>query len=78
MHSLDLIRSMKTSFNDPIRVTPIYVEIYSQQHLENYLKRRQIEFKSKVTSVQNLIPLTMNNEEASQIESNLTSGQGSG
>ncbi|CAF0732105.1 unnamed protein product [Adineta ricciae] len=74
----DLIRSMKTSFNDPIRVTPIYVEIYSQQHLENYLKRRQSEFKSKVISVQNVIPLIMNDEEASsQIESHSTNCQGS-
>ena len=31
----------------PIRVTPIYIDIYSQCHLDNYLQRRQNEFQSK-------------------------------
>jgi len=45
--SLDLIHSIKTSFDNPIKLTPIYIDIYSQQHLENYLQQRQIEFQSK-------------------------------
>jgi hypothetical protein len=35
-------------------VTPIYIEIYSQCHLDNYLQRRQIEFQSKPVITQSL------------------------
>jgi hypothetical protein len=38
---------MKTSFDDFIKVTPIYIDIYSQHHFENYLKQRQIDLQSK-------------------------------
>ncbi|CAF1004064.1 unnamed protein product [Adineta steineri] len=47
----DLMRSIKTSLNDSIRMTPIYIDIYSQQHLDNYLQRRQMEFESMKNSL---------------------------
>jgi hypothetical protein len=34
-------------FDDSIRMTPIYIDIYSQNHLNDYLQRRQIKLKSK-------------------------------
>ncbi|CAF1016189.1 unnamed protein product [Rotaria sordida] len=49
----DLIRSIKTPFDDPIRVIPIYIDIYSQQHLDNYLQRRHSEVQSKILSIEN-------------------------
>ncbi|CAF2857359.1 unnamed protein product [Rotaria sp. Silwood2] len=47
------MRSIKTSFDDPIRVTPIYIDIYSQRHLDNYLQRRHSEVQSKLSSIEN-------------------------
>jgi hypothetical protein len=45
------MRSIKTSFDDPIKVTPIYIDIYSQYHLDNYLQQRQIELQSKSSAI---------------------------
>jgi hypothetical protein len=50
---LDLMRSIRTSFDGPIKLTPIYIEIYSQGHLENYLQQRQLERQSKPAPLTN-------------------------
>lgn len=34
-------------------MTPIYIDIYSQRHLENYLQRRQLELTTKPASIPN-------------------------
>jgi hypothetical protein len=47
------MRSIKTSLDDPIRVTPIYIDIYSQCHLDNYLQRRQNKLPLKSLSTKN-------------------------
>lgn len=41
---------MKRSFDNPIKLTPIYIDIYTPDHLEKYLQQRQLEIRS--------IPLT--------------------
>ncbi|CAF1605170.1 unnamed protein product [Rotaria magnacalcarata] len=48
-----LMRSMNTSFHDPIRAKPIYIDIYSQHHLDNYLQQRLSEADRKLSSTQN-------------------------
>lgn len=45
--NLDLVQSINKIFDDFIRITPIYINIYSQAHLNSYLKRRQMELQSK-------------------------------
>jgi hypothetical protein len=47
------MRSIQTSFNDPIKVTPIYIDIYSQRYLDNYLQKRQNEPQSKSLPIEN-------------------------
>ncbi|CAF4503322.1 unnamed protein product [Rotaria socialis] len=49
----DLMRSMNTSFHDPIRAKPIYIDIYSQRHLDNYLQQRLSEVERKLPSTEN-------------------------
>jgi len=39
----DLLQSISKKFDDFIRIIPIYIDIYSQRHLNNYLQRRQME-----------------------------------
>ena len=47
------MRSIHVSFDNPIKVTPIYIDIYSQRHLDNYLQQRQNGVESKSTPVDN-------------------------
>ncbi|CAF1179585.1 unnamed protein product [Adineta steineri] len=46
----DLIQSINKTFHKSIRLTPIYINIYSQNHLKNYLQQRQIELPEKLTT----------------------------
>jgi hypothetical protein len=39
---LDLRKSIDKNLDDFIRVTPIYIDIYSQHHLNDYLQRREM------------------------------------
>ncbi|CAF3434900.1 unnamed protein product [Rotaria sp. Silwood1] len=57
----DLMRSIKTSFDNPIRVTPIYIDIYSQRHFDDYLQRRHSEIQSKLLLTENQSIPTTNN-----------------
>lgn len=49
---------MNKTFDDSIQVTPIYIDIYSSYHLDNYLQRRQekIVLEKKIIDVPILPP----------------------
>jgi hypothetical protein len=47
------MRSIQVSFDNPIKVTPIYIDIYSQRHLDNYLQQRQNEVQSNSIPIDN-------------------------
>lgn len=50
---VDLIQSIKTFVDDSIRITPIYIDIYSSRHLEHYLQQRQNDVQSKFSPIIN-------------------------
>lgn len=54
---------MKRSFDNMIKITPIYIDIYSSDHLEKYLKQRQLEFQS--------IPLTNGSIKKESLDSSI-------
>jgi hypothetical protein len=56
------MRSIQTSFDDPIKVTPIYIDIYSQRHLDNYLQQHQNEVQSKSSPIENQSTPSTNDE----------------
>ncbi|CAF2125611.1 unnamed protein product [Rotaria magnacalcarata] len=41
----DLIISINSTFDSCIRLTPIYIDIYSDKYLKDYLQRRKMEFE---------------------------------
>ena len=47
MNRLDLLQTSKASFSDQFRAIPIYIDIFSPGHLENYLQQRKVERQSK-------------------------------
>ncbi|CAF4719725.1 unnamed protein product [Rotaria socialis] len=44
----DLTQSINSTFDSRIRLTPIYINIYSDKHLKDYLQRRNMEFERNV------------------------------
>ncbi|CAF3599964.1 unnamed protein product [Rotaria sordida] len=63
----DLAQSINRTFDNFIRVIPIYIDIYSEHHLNDYLQRRQMELQQKPAVTQTISPLneTMKNESVS-------------
>ena len=47
MYRLDLLQTSKASFRGQFRAIPIYIDIFSPGHLENYLHQRKVERQSK-------------------------------
>ncbi|CAF4005290.1 unnamed protein product, partial [Rotaria sordida] len=62
-----LAQSINRTFDNFIRVIPIYIDIYSEDHLNDYLQRRQMELQQKPAVTQTISPLneTMKNESVS-------------
>ncbi|CAF3811897.1 unnamed protein product [Rotaria sp. Silwood1] len=46
----DLVQSINKTFDNFVRVIPIYIDIYSEHYLNDYLQRRQMEFQLKSTN----------------------------
>ena len=59
---LDLIQSIKTPFDRSIKVTPIYIEIYSPRHLEKYFQQRHNGIQSKSSLMTNSTNGIMENQ----------------
>lgn len=59
---------MKQQFEKDIRLVPIYFEIYSLNHLKNYLQKREIELSSK--SIEPEIPSDSDGDDFHDLSSN--------